>query len=178
MQTPDTLARPENPNPKWPVPKDLIELQPSYKQVGKAYSSFTTIFYMYFRILLQNDVLLQDNWDPDWQSTSSSKVAYLIRSLKELQDANSEVHQPKDDGADVQNIQGLLCASWTRNSNVNTHKVLVFSQFLEHIHVIEQQVIIANQKTCGPLWILSISSSLTLSICPANHCRYQICWIV
>lgn len=34
MQTPETLARPENPNPKWPVPKDLIELQPSYKQVG------------------------------------------------------------------------------------------------------------------------------------------------
>ncbi|KAG2372532.1 F-box protein [Vigna angularis] len=26
------LPRPENPNPKWPVPKDLIELQPSYKQ--------------------------------------------------------------------------------------------------------------------------------------------------
>lgn len=34
MQSPETLARPENPNPKWPVPKDLIELQPSYKQVG------------------------------------------------------------------------------------------------------------------------------------------------
>lgn len=33
MQTPEELARPENPNPKWPVPKDLIELQPSYKQV-------------------------------------------------------------------------------------------------------------------------------------------------
>jgi hypothetical protein len=33
MQSPETLARPENPNPKWPVPKDLIELQPSYKQV-------------------------------------------------------------------------------------------------------------------------------------------------
>lgn len=33
MQSPEELARPENPNPKWPVPKDLIELQPSYKQV-------------------------------------------------------------------------------------------------------------------------------------------------
>lgn len=33
MQSPETLARPENPNPKWPVPKDLIELQPSYQQV-------------------------------------------------------------------------------------------------------------------------------------------------
>lgn len=34
MQSPDIRTRPENPNPKWPVPKDLIELQPSYKQVG------------------------------------------------------------------------------------------------------------------------------------------------
>lgn len=32
MQSPEILTRPENPNPKWPVPKDLIELQPSYKQ--------------------------------------------------------------------------------------------------------------------------------------------------
>jgi hypothetical protein len=30
------LTRAENPNPKWPVPKDLIELQPSYKQAGLA----------------------------------------------------------------------------------------------------------------------------------------------
>ncbi|KAJ7982316.1 F-box protein [Quillaja saponaria] len=64
MQCPDTLTRAENPNPKWPVPKDLIELQPSYKQ---------------------------DNWDPDWQSTSSSKVAYLVQRLKALQEANREV---------------------------------------------------------------------------------------
>ena len=34
MQSPEVLTRPENPNPKWPVPKDLIELQPSYKQAS------------------------------------------------------------------------------------------------------------------------------------------------
>lgn len=33
MQSPEILTRPENPNPQWPVPKDLIELQPSYRQV-------------------------------------------------------------------------------------------------------------------------------------------------
>lgn len=33
MQSPAELARPENPTPKWPVPQDLIELQPSYAQV-------------------------------------------------------------------------------------------------------------------------------------------------
>ncbi|XP_078446804.1 SNF2 domain-containing protein / helicase domain-containing protein / F-box family protein isoform X2 [Wolffia australiana] len=57
MQRPELLARPENPNPKWAVPKDLIELQPSYKQ---------------------------DAWNPDWHATSSSKVAYLVERLKKL----------------------------------------------------------------------------------------------
>lgn len=34
MQSPAESARPENPTPKWPVPQDLIELQPSYAQVN------------------------------------------------------------------------------------------------------------------------------------------------
>lgn len=40
MQSPEILTRPENPNPKWPVPKDLIELQPSYKQVGLVFRTY------------------------------------------------------------------------------------------------------------------------------------------
>ncbi|KAL5570391.1 hypothetical protein UlMin_026966 [Ulmus minor] len=139
MQTPDTLARPENPNPKWPVPKDLIELQPSYKQ---------------------------DNWDPDWQSTSSSKVAYLIHRLRELQEANIGICPTKDEGSVDKHINGLLCPSpmskseilteefddskmSSRTGKVNIEKVLVFSQFLEHIHVIEQQLTIAGIKFAG-----------------------------
>lgn len=35
----------ENPNPKWPVPKDLIELQPSYKQV---YTCAILSIFIYF----------------------------------------------------------------------------------------------------------------------------------
>lgn len=85
---------------------------------------------------------MQDNWDPDWQSTSSSKVAYLISRLKELQAANTVSCQPKQDSTDVNDIQGMPCPSWMRNSNNVIEKVLVFSQFLEHIHVIEQQVIL------------------------------------
>ncbi|XP_030489447.2 F-box protein At3g54460 [Cannabis sativa] len=138
MQTPDTLARPENRNPKWDVPKDLIELQPSYKQ---------------------------DNWDPDWQSTSSSKVSYLIHKLKELQDANREVYQSMDGGTGNQNIEFLLSSSRMNEFDERTQdfgsfrtssthkrikdKVLVFSQFLEHIHVIEQQLTMADIKFAG-----------------------------
>lgn len=104
MQNPEILTRPENPNPKWPVPKDLIELQPSYKQ---------------------------DNWDPDWQSTSSSKVTYLVQRLKELQEANRKI---------IDSIE---------ESQKAPEKVLIFSQFLEHIHVIEQQLTFAGIKFTG-----------------------------
>lgn len=45
MQSPAELARPENPTPKWPVPQDLIELQPSYAQVKPAHCGlFSTMF--------------------------------------------------------------------------------------------------------------------------------------
>lgn len=65
---------------------------------------------------------VQDNWDPDWQSTSSSKVTYLVQRLKELQEANRKI---------IDSIE---------ESQKAPEKVLIFSQFLEHIHVIEQQV--------------------------------------
>ncbi|KAE8669883.1 F-box protein [Hibiscus syriacus] len=138
MQTPETLARPENPNPKWPVPKDLIELQPSYKQ---------------------------DDWNPDWQSTSSSKVAYLVERLKALQEVNKEVNSSVDEDDEGKNIDKLLWPSqriamdvplllnFSRPGNESykmlPEKVLIFSQFLEHIHVIEQQLNCADIKFVG-----------------------------
>ncbi|CAL0308642.1 unnamed protein product [Lupinus luteus] len=133
MQSPDTLARPENPNPKWPVPKDLIELQPSYKQ---------------------------DNWDPDWQSTSSSKVSYLIQRLKALQETNKDLSFYEDhinyemDTTNnlpfhMRHTKSFQESSITSQANMNPDKVLIFSQFLEHIHVIEQQLTIARIKYAG-----------------------------
>ncbi|KAM3290230.1 F-box protein [Capsicum chacoense] len=133
MQSPETLARPENPNPKWPVPKDLIELQPSYKQ---------------------------DDWNPDWQSTSSSKVAYLVDRLKEIQEANRMIIASNEDriaetvsGSHVLSgmsnfskfsSQQYLVGPSNRLCNIIPQKVIIFSQFLEHIHVIEQQLAVAG----------------------------------
>uniref|UniRef100_A0A453GNH4 F-box protein n=2 Tax=Aegilops tauschii subsp. strangulata TaxID=200361 RepID=A0A453GNH4_AEGTS len=126
MQSPETRARPENPNPKWPVPKDLIELQPSYKQ---------------------------DDWDPDWQSTTSSKVAYLIDKLRSLREANMKhVHSTNITiGAGP-----ATTSSYQDDNNLQTRlpqtlpdKVIIFSQFLEHIHVIEQQLTIAGITYAG-----------------------------
>lgn len=137
MQTPETLARPENPNPKWPVPKDLIELQPSYKQ---------------------------DDWNPDWQSTSSSKVSYLVDKLKALQEAHRDVScslNVNDDAKSKENLSPrtrgnsraffqLDCPRLGAESyEALPEKVIVFSQFLEHIHVVEQQLTIAGIKFAG-----------------------------
>ncbi|KAK4285370.1 hypothetical protein QN277_002077 [Acacia crassicarpa] len=131
MQNPDSLARPENPNPKWPVPKDLIELQPSYKQ---------------------------DAWDPDWQSTSSSKVSYLVQRLNTLQESNKKGYYSSNDQVLAESSCPLVmgdvkssfqqCPPSTEPNNM-PEKVIIFSQFLEHIHVIEQQLTIAGIKYAG-----------------------------
>uniref|UniRef100_A0A1J3IM21 F-box protein n=1 Tax=Noccaea caerulescens TaxID=107243 RepID=A0A1J3IM21_NOCCA len=130
MQTPEMLARPENPNPKWPVPKDLIELQPSYNQ---------------------------DNWNPDWESTSSSKVRYLVDRLKKLHEGNEKsilsFNKAKNDNLE-ENLLGMSSDSMGQefqgqdlgSQMALVDKVLIFSQFLEHINVIEQQLTIAGIK--------------------------------
>ncbi|KAK4483556.1 hypothetical protein RD792_010755 [Penstemon davidsonii] len=135
MQSPEVLTRPENPNPKWPVPKDLIELQPSYKQ---------------------------DDWNPDWQSTSSSKVTYLVHRLKELQESNRMIEYSSDrdiisdelnffNGRTHDTLIDQMICNKPRNgrSQPSPEKVIIFSQFLEHIHVIEQQLKIAGIHFTG-----------------------------
>lgn len=101
-------------------------------------------------------VFMQDDWDPDWQSTSSSKVSYLVQRLKSLQEANIESGHFIDKERDTRDIEqpcpSLMCDSSallldcsrqsSESSKAATEKVLIFSQFLEHIHVIEQQVFI------------------------------------
>ncbi|KAL9257031.1 F-box protein-like protein [Drosera capensis] len=64
-----------------------------------------------------------DTWDPDWQSTSSSKVPYLVQRLKEIQY-----------GASSDSCEAPF------------EKVIIFSQFLEHIHLIEQQLLFTGIK--------------------------------
>lgn len=157
MQSPETLARPENPNPKWPVPKDLIELQPSYKQVRLIAVYCFTLLWMDTSNHQYPD-LVQDNWDPDWHATSSSKVAYLVERLKYLQNTNRKIAYPlADDSTESgehmhlvgsrKQLHGILyhedkADMLNESSGSLPEKVIVFSQFLEHIHVIEQQVLI------------------------------------
>lgn len=134
-------------------------------------------------------VLVQDDWDPDWQSTSSSKVTYLVRRLKALQEANSKVDCPTNDkncSMDTENlpslphmgdskeliqVHGFRMSSKTHETNLE--KVLVFSQFLEHIHVIEQQVTIVYY-TISWLYVIifvQVMDSYTI-LFPVDHCWY------
>ncbi|KAF8369646.1 hypothetical protein HHK36_019629 [Tetracentron sinense] len=147
MQSPEILTRPENPNPKWP-----------------------------------------DNWDPDWQSTSSSKVTYLVERIKALQEANKKTGYSLDEDNEAKQFDGLLLPSQKRHWNVLLHqeayskpndesykippeKVLIFSQFLEHIHVIEQQLTGAGIKFVGmysPMHSTNKMKSLTMFQHDAN----------
>lgn len=96
-------------------------------------------------------IYIQDDWNPDWQSTSSSKVAYLVEKLKVLEEDNREISSAMIKDNAVKHIEELFWPSQMCNSNTLSRpsvdsqkallkKVIVFSQFLEHIHVIEQQV--------------------------------------
>ncbi|KAL2619941.1 hypothetical protein R1flu_000146 [Riccia fluitans] len=136
MQSPENRARPENSNPKWPVPQDLIELQPSY---------------------------VQDNWCQNWHSQCSSKIAYLLRQLQDMNSRNvfnlsqfddrtHHVESPSRVGGEPE-ILGF-----------QPEKAIVFSQFLEHISAIEKQCEGAGIKSVGmysPMQIKEKMKSLT-----------------
>lgn len=71
-------------------------------------------------------------------------MAYLVERLKVLQEANREIvyHVDEDSGE-------LLNQDWHRpkmdSCQALPQKVIIFSQFPEHRHVIEQQVVLTYQ---------------------------------
>lgn len=100
---------------------------------------------------------MQDDWNPDWQSTSSSKVTYLVNQLKQLQESNMMIEYPAENREVLSNGTNFSKAchnsgnGWCQNG---VEKVIVFSQFLEHIHVIEQQVDFDHTYTCFLLFTI------------------------
>lgn len=66
-----------NPNPKWPVPIELIEWQPAYTQKGAV-------------------GLDAGQWAPDWEDARTTKCGHLIARLRQLLEsstASEKVHQ-------------------------------------------------------------------------------------
>ena len=94
----------------------------------------------------------QDDWDPDWHATSSSKVAYLVEQLKAIQNDNL-LQFPRDTGAIMEaELTGPVSNMWQTlpkkaSTSVLPEKAIVFSQFLEHINVIEAQVRYSESRT-------------------------------
>lgn len=136
-------------------------------------------------------VLMQDNWDPDWHATSSSKVSHLVERLKELRKANRKLGYFSDEEGNFEELlrnrkknnttlPDLVSSSKLgRESNSRRpEKVIIFSQFLEHIHVIEQQV-----KSCKKLFLIfknrirQMEDNFNLYF-SVNYSWDQICWNV
>lgn len=90
---------------------------------------------------------MQDDWDPDWQSTSSSKVAYLVEKLKMVQESNrkfgysASIDTNSNVPISVSNDRETGSETDGMSSRTLPEKVIIFSQFLEHINIIEQQVL-------------------------------------
>lgn len=106
-----------------------------------------------------------------------------------MQEKNREGRHHEDDSDDANHIEESLSHSQMSNFEVLVHevdtfklsskttnadKVLIFSQFLEHIHVIEQQVIDLNAKYLICLCVLCCKSDrfFTVFLMPVNHCWY------
>ncbi|CAI5514608.1 unnamed protein product [Closterium sp. Naga37s-1] len=101
MQEPKDMKRPKNANPKWSVPQDLIELQPSYEQgvasgvaddsqhqgglpslpAAPARSHSPLLFHL---SSFSSPPSSQREWHLEWQATASTKVDYLLSQLRLL----------------------------------------------------------------------------------------------
>lgn len=137
---------------------------------------------------------MQDDWNPDWQSTSSSKVTYLVHQLKQLQERNMMIEHSTEN-RDVMPSDSSFSSKisyfntlpeqeacynsrngWCRNG---LEKAIVFSQFLEHIHVIEQQVTFDWTFTHISYLVLSqLNNMILIKKNAVKHCRNSICWNV
>ena len=108
--------------------------------------------FMLHKEAYNGDIMFQDNWNPDWQATSSSKVAYLIEKLKLLKgiSINQSLGQEKDNTHPMRNLEETATL---RQLQESAEKAIVFSQFLEHINVIESQVIFFFLTSS--LWLLA-----------------------
>ena len=95
-----------NPNPKWAVPKQLIEVQPAFVQrgaVGKA----------------------EGYWQDTWQLTESTKMDYLIRKLRSISALPPQGWNP--------NAWGVEDAiQWPPLGLPSPRKAIVFTQFDIH----------------------------------------------
>eukprot|EP01026_Neomeris_dumetosa_P074932 TRINITY_DN7848_c0_g1_i2.p1 TRINITY_DN7848_c0_g1~~TRINITY_DN7848_c0_g1_i2.p1 ORF type:complete len:611 (-),score=61.69 TRINITY_DN7848_c0_g1_i2:538-2370(-) len=72
QETDDPERKKHNSHPKWPVPVELIEWQPAIVQKGAIGAS-------------------GGEWQPTWETTESSKIAYLINRLQQLGNTSKSI---------------------------------------------------------------------------------------
>lgn len=72
-----------------------------------------------------------------------------MHRLKELLEANRKIGYSIDEGVDAKGLYETNASAKCSNESyeIPPEKVIIFSQFLEHIHVIEQQVTLKILQT-------------------------------
>ena len=119
----------DNPLPKWPVPVELIEWQTAFAQQGAGDISSVS----------------GGQWRPNWRSTHSSKIAYLVERLealgiqKRLGSVGCNMSQPVPP-------QGFLFR--TPDPVHQPCKIIIFSQFWMHLQLIESRLSAHGYQYC------------------------------
>ena len=125
MQTcEDPSRKVDNPNPKWDVPRDLIEFQPAYTQRG-------------------------GEWHPTWSTTISSKCSYLIRRLREI---DALPHSKAESDSPGSQLFESKAYKFKSEEEGNVPKVIVFTQFWYHGLLLEKQIQLSSSAECLSLY--------------------------
>ncbi|CAD7696884.1 unnamed protein product [Ostreobium quekettii] len=124
--TADKGRRALNPNPKLPVPIEVIEWQPSYTQKGAV-------------------GLGGGEWSPTWEETVSSKCDHLLQRLREIGIAKAVCDESNEDGLSGDKEHPGSGGPGEKklaegNVAVENTKAIVYTMFWHHMNVIERHL--------------------------------------
>lgn len=125
-----------NPNPKWAVPRDLIEIQPAFVQHGATGAA-------------------EGYWQDTWKSTESTKLDYLIRKLREIGALPLKGWNPTAWGTEN------AVQTWPATGLAAPRKAIIFSQFELHASFLMDRLMLAVPESMANVCIATYYRNLT-----------------
>lgn len=119
----------DNPHPKWPVPVELIEWQTAFAQQGAGEISNVS----------------GGQWRPNWRSTHSSKIAYLVERLEALAVQKRPISLECNGSPPVHPQPFLFHMPEPVQQPC---KIIIFSQFWMHLQLIESRLSAHGYEYC------------------------------
>lgn len=121
----DESRKKDNPNPKWDVPRQLIEWQPAYTQRGASGGG-------------------GGEWQPNWSQTDSTKCDYLVKKLLDI-NALPIRHTWNLEGTCIPTNCTQPKTKFQFRDDASSidqppPKAIVFTQFWHHILLIERSL--------------------------------------